>query len=110
MADIVLPYPHPCLNPNSTAHWTKKSPLKKQMRTLACALTKEAKFSSNHLCITFHPPDRRKRDLDNMLASIKSMLDGVADAMSIDDSNFKLTIQKSNPVKNGQVIITESLI
>lgn len=30
------------------------------------------------LSITFHPPDNRRRDLDNMLSSIKYGLDGMA--------------------------------
>jgi crossover junction endodeoxyribonuclease RusA len=35
------------------------------------------------------PPDRRARDLDNMLASIKSGLDGLADALEANDRRFR---------------------
>lgn len=60
------------------------------------------------LNITFNPPDRRRRDLDNMLAACKAYLDGISDALGVDDSNFKLTIQKGEVVKGGQVVVEVS--
>lgn len=56
-----------------------------------------------HLRITFNPPDRRKRDLDNLLASIKSHLDGVADVIGVDDSKWGLTLVRGEVVKGGAV-------
>jgi crossover junction endodeoxyribonuclease RusA len=58
-----------------------------------------------HLTITFHPPDKRKRDIDNMLASIKSGLDGIADAIEVDDYNWVITIQRAEPVSGGAINI-----
>jgi crossover junction endodeoxyribonuclease RusA len=58
-----------------------------------------------HLLITFCPPDRRKRDLDNMLAAIKSGLDGVSDVLGVDDSVWDLTIRRGCVVKAGEVQI-----
>jgi len=40
------------------------------------------------LKITFVQPDKRKRDLDNLLAASKSALDSVAQAIGIDDKQF----------------------
>ena len=60
------------------------------------------------LSITFYPPDRRKRDLDNMLASIKAGLDGLSDAIGIDDSDFAITIRKGDNIKNGAINIEVS--
>ena len=51
---------------------------------------------SLHVSITFHPPSNRRQDLDNMLASIKSGLDGVADAIGVDDSNWTITIARGD--------------
>jgi crossover junction endodeoxyribonuclease RusA len=51
----------------------------------------------------FHPPDRRRWDLDNMLASVKSGLDGLADAIGVDDSFWTLSIAKGEPVPGGAV-------
>ena len=41
------------------------------------------------LQLMFFPPDKRKRDLDNMLARMKSGLDGFFDALEIDDARVR---------------------
>lgn len=51
-----------------------------------------------HLKITFYPPTKRKFDLDNCLARMKSGLDGLADVLCVDDSKWKLTIEKAETV------------
>jgi crossover junction endodeoxyribonuclease RusA len=53
--------------------------------------------------ITFRPPDKRRRDLDNALSSIKAGLDGVADAIGVDDRHWALMLQWGEPVKGGAV-------
>jgi crossover junction endodeoxyribonuclease RusA len=58
------------------------------------------------LRIEFCPPDRRKRDMDNMLASAKGHLDGLADAMRIDDSGWTLVLTRGQPEAGGAVYIT----
>ena len=40
--------------------------------------------------MVFYPPCRRTRDKDNLLASMKSGLDGLADALAVNDSRFKV--------------------
>ncbi len=57
------------------------------------------------VAITFQPPNKIARDLDNMLASIKSGLDGIAAAIGVDDSKWTITIQKGQPVKGGAVVV-----
>lgn len=57
-----------------------------------------------HLDLVFHPPSRRKYDLDNALASLKSGLDGVAEAWGVNDSRFRpITIDVGEPIKGGMV-------
>lgn len=56
-----------------------------------------------HLAITFRPPDDRKRDLDNMLASAKAALDGFAHACQIDDYRFSLSLRRVGKVKGGEI-------
>lgn len=51
-----------------------------------------------HLTITFAPPDRQRRDLDNMLASIKAGLDGLSQVLEVDDSRWSLTIRKAETI------------
>ncbi|MHA0335808.1 RusA family crossover junction endodeoxyribonuclease [Sphingomonas aquatilis] len=56
-----------------------------------------------HLTIRFCPPDRRRRDLDNMFASFKHGIDAIASAIGIDDYGFGYTITRGEPVKGGRV-------
>lgn len=102
MSDLLkLPWPvMPELSPNWRGHWAQKHRAKAQLR-LSWAW--EAKRQGHgrlvaealSLHITFVPPDRRHRDLDNLLASIKAGLDGLADVWMVDDSQWSLQITKS---------------
>ena len=91
---VILPWPPKELSPNSTLHWSKKAQKKKEYRTACWALSLEAGLKALEgdgkieLDITFCPPDKRHRDADNMVASIKSGLDGVADALKVNDKRF----------------------
>lgn len=58
------------------------------------------------LTLTFCPPDMRRRDLDNMLASNKANLDGFADALRTDDHRFEFTLVRGQKVKGGAVEVT----
>jgi crossover junction endodeoxyribonuclease RusA len=62
-------------------------------------------FPARFVDITFHPPDKRKRDLDNCLASFKAGLDGIADALGVNDCQFKLSLEMGSPIKGGEVEI-----
>jgi crossover junction endodeoxyribonuclease RusA len=93
MNTLVLPWPPKELSPNSTLHWARKAKFKKEYRRTCWALTLEAGWINPPegkipLTITFYPPDKRHRDADNMVASIKAGLDGVADAMKVNDRQF----------------------
>ena len=59
-----------------------------------------------HLWIDFYPPDRRRRDDDGLLASMKAARDGIADALGVDDSRFvSHPWVKDEGRKGGQVVI-----
>jgi crossover junction endodeoxyribonuclease RusA len=111
---IVLPWPDKVLSPNARSHWSKKARAAKQYRAYCYCVVKKSALAipaSNrlHLQISFCPPDRRQRDADNLLASIKSGIDGIADAIGIDDKNFVFQLILSDEiVKNGEVRITIS--
>jgi len=80
------------LNPNSSCHYHVKAKHKAIYKELCYWLTKEAKIPKDdykELHIIFYKPNRRHMDLDNMLASIKSGLDGMCQALEIDDRCFK---------------------
>ncbi len=105
MSEVLkLPWPvMPALSPNFRGHWAEKYRAKAQLRE---SWAWEAKRQGAKrlpvevlsLHITFVPPDRRHRDLDNLLASIKAGLDGLADVWKVDDSKWSLQITKSGEV------------
>lgn len=92
---FVLPWPPKGLSPNARLHWAALSKLKKQYRE-ACRLQVLAQGAQPmegclRVQLEFVPPDRRKRDWDNLVASMKAGLDGLADALQVDDSQFVLS-------------------
>lgn len=111
---IVLPWPDKALSPNARVHFHDKRRAVKAYRELAYYLTQkaDARPPANYredgmiIRIDFHPPDKRARDLDNMLASFKAGLDGIADCLCVNDSDFGLWIKKAEPVKGGKVVVT----
>lgn len=57
------------------------------------------------IMLTLHPPTRRNRDRDNGLARCKSLLDGVADALKVNDSRFRASAEYGEPVEFGCVLL-----
>lgn len=116
MMTITLPFPDPRLNPNRSkgTHWASTAALRKVAReTGASAAILEMTGRIINLAtdvpmwITFVQPDRRARDRDNLLAALKPSLDGIADALGINDSRFEpITISREYGAKPGCVRIT----
>ncbi len=106
MMQVVLPWPPKELSPNARQHWAALARVKKQYRTACWALTRQAMAEAgmasgapkNEVHLVFVPPDRRNRDADNMLASMKAGLDGLADALKANDSKFKVTFDVSDDI------------
>lgn len=105
VVEITLGWPPAELSPNARVHWAKLASVKKAYR-LACAWqTKEqgAKLARTDrpilLELEFFKPNRRAMDRDNLLARMKAGLDGVCDALSIDDRIFSVvTIRVSDQI------------
>ena len=98
---LTLPWPPTALSPNTRhAHWSALARAKKRFRA-ACAITAQAqgarpmagKFEALAVNLRFVPPDRRLRDLDNCIASMKSGLDGLADVLGVDDNRWRLSAE-----------------
>ena len=124
--EVTLPWPDKALSPTARGHWAKKSAQAKRYRS-ACKLKTLAAIraggwnvqalrnlviagGSVHVFLDFYPPDRRARDDDNVTAAFKSGRDGLADALKIDDCNFRTHpfLHCNEPVKGGavRVVIT----
>ena len=110
---ITLPWPPKELSPNSRTHRLAKAKAAKAYRLACWAIAKESRIklpAGRHaLKLTFFPPTRQARDLDNCLASIKSGLDGVADAWGINDRDFRpITIDMGNAIGGLIMVQLES--
>lgn len=113
---IKLPYPDSNLMPNKAngKHWTQTSKLKAEAKLAAYMLTKSALATqgvnlgeSVPLMITFAQSDKRHRDLDGLLSASKAHLDGVADALKINDRQFQPVTIKRAYVEFGSSTIVE---
>jgi crossover junction endodeoxyribonuclease RusA len=108
---LELPWASRDLHPNARVHWAKRAKAAKAARADAAWIAKAAgvsKMDAKALSITatFCPPDNRRRDIDSMLASMKSAFDGIADVVGVDDSTWSFTIRRSDPVKHGVVRVS----
>ena len=111
---MILPYPDSKLLPNRSSgkHWTAVHKAKDAAKATGYAIGLQnkpeiVKGSLIPLEIHFYPPDNRKRDLDGALSSMKSTLDGVAQAWGVDDSCFRpITIDMKDKIEGGKVVIT----
>ena len=108
---IVIAWPHKSLWPNGRAHWATKAREAKKLRQEAAWATKAASIrigdSPIPIHITVHPKAKGPApDVDNCVAAIKSGIDGIADALGINDSHFAAPTVTILPERTGQFIIT----
>lgn len=107
---IILSWPAKALSPNfrSRSHWPRTRALK-MARQEAWANALMAKWNTLRpdgrlsLKVTFCAPDARKRDLDNLIASCKPHMDGIADAIGVDDSRFDVDYSFGAAARPGRV-------
>jgi Holliday junction resolvase RusA-like endonuclease len=58
--------------------------------------------------ITISPPDKRRRDRDNLQHSLKYALDELALHLGVDDFNFDPRYTFADPVSGGRVLVEVS--
>lgn len=115
MIVINLPWPLKELSPNWKGHWGKKAKSVKKYRTMcriyamnaiAAARYKAMASGDLQLHLDFYPPNKQRRDDDNLVASFKAGRDGIADALGIDDHRFKTSFDVCEPMRDGVVRVT----
>lgn len=111
---LTLPWPHRNLSPNARVHWGVRHRHAHTARTAGFYIAKECGVELDpkltyQVRLFFHPPAHRTYDLDNLLASMKSTLDGVCLGLGIDDSSIKPVPDWGEKVTHGKVemVITE---
>lgn len=109
---FTLPFPPAKLSPNARIHWGARARLVEKTRWQAkmLAMSQGArKMDAERLGldarIIITPPDKHARDFDNMVSSCKALIDGVADAVGVDDSRWDMRFERAEPAKPGSVVI-----
>lgn len=110
-----FPWPDPALSPNARKHFQEKARHLKAARTEAFYLALERRQEWLYVMppgieletrLVFSPPDRKKRDIDNLLSSMKGFLDGIFDALDANDSQVRRTILEwGEVVPKGEVLV-----
>lgn len=107
---LTLPWPPRECSPNARVHHMVKARAVKKARTDAWALgcaarLRDIKALRVNVQVTFHEPDRRHRDDDNLVASFKPLRDGLADAMNLDDRHWSTSYRRGEVRKGGAVVV-----
>lgn len=118
MIEIVLPFPDSNLMPNRARreHWRVKAGYAQTARMVAKVETLNAlphaerpQFEPQEripVRMVFYPPNHRPRDLDNLLAAMKPSIDGVCDAIEINDKMIcPIVLDWGKVEKGGKVIL-----
>ena len=102
MIEIVLGWPPSDLSPNKRLHWAKLAAAKKEYRKNCMSASREQLKKYRGVTeniperlvleMTFIPPDKRSYDRDNLVARMKSGIDGLSDALRINDKRFNTVI------------------
>lgn len=115
---VTLPWPDRRLFPNARVFWATKA---KQVRIhrrfayfealkiqeLIPPEVRADQTKSIFYTITYTPKINRRRDEDGIIASCKSYLDGVSDAIGINDQRFHIRGVEALPAKKpGSIVLS----
>lgn len=106
---LELPFPPKELSPNSRVHWRQKAKVIAEYRQDCGWASKPSPFDDlvwwrEHTplkppvraTVTFVVPDRRKRDMDNLLAMLKPAWDGLTDAGLLEgDDSERFSVERA---------------
>ena len=109
--------PDPDLSPNKRLHYMAlykaKAEAKQEAAALVLSQGKPARpYEKAHITITWVAKDKRRRDTDNLLSSMKGYLDGlVAVGLLVDDDAMRVsyTLRYEQGDKANTIIVVEEL-
>jgi hypothetical protein len=108
---IELPFPPSSLSGHAKGHWRKIAPIVAKHRewarlaTLAAGVAGIPATGDIPVSFMFYPPDRRS-DRTNFPNRLKAYIDGIADALGVNDRRFLPSYHFAEPVKNPRVVVT----
>ena len=109
---ITMPWPDTPLWPNSRKHRQVVAAHRKQQRALAYGLALEHGMHRLNVpegvikvSLFFCPPSLRSFDTDNAVSAMKGAIDGLADALHINDRWFQPVPYRGEKCRDGGVLI-----
>jgi len=114
MTLLAFPFPNSKLSPNSRIDRRYVTKERQTARELGywTAIENKLAFSGDkplEFYMLICPPDRRRRDDDNILSAFKSTRDGIFQALDLDDSLIQRTIVERGDVEAGGAVYVELL-
>ena len=112
MTPIVLPWPQAALSPNARVHHMARARAAAKAREQAALLARAARIvlpDEGAIAVRIEacpPKGWRTGDLDNMLARLKPVLDGLADGLGVNDRRFRPALSFGDRCQHGAVHIT----
>lgn len=86
-----LPYKRPPLSLNQRMHWAQKAKITKELRMLARLKTRTVPdLGRCRVTLVWYVNDRRRRDEDNPIVTLKALADGVTDSEVVEDDTHDL--------------------
>jgi crossover junction endodeoxyribonuclease RusA len=109
---VTLPWPDAALSPNARNRYARMAAVT-LARAEAYTLALEARpaYITQDIPLVvkwdFYPPDRRHRDIDNLISMCKAFQDGVFDAIGVNDHSInRIEADRCGVVAGGKVVIT----
>jgi hypothetical protein len=84
---VETPWKRPPLTENQRLHWAPKSKLVREVRGWAGVLFRSTRFADWPIAVemTWYVNDKRKRDEENTIPTLKALCDGLVDAGVVPD-------------------------
>lgn len=91
--DLLFDYPRPPLTANQRLHWRKKAAITRDVREATALLARRIPaLTGCDVRLTWYVTDKRRRDADNLVPTLKAMCDGLVDAdVAADDTPDLMT-------------------
>lgn len=97
--DLKLPWVKPPLSLNDRdAHWAVTAKKKKDVRTTTALLARRAgipRLETARVRLVWLVSDRRRRDRENITATLKPAIDGLVDAGVVEDDTWWVVTESS---------------
>lgn len=105
-----FPFPDSKLSPNKRGNHLFNTSARVAAREVGFYIVKESGIETQAVPLEMYmkicPPDKRRRDNDNVVSAFKSYRDGMFQALGIDDSFvYRLIVERGDIEKGGAVYV-----